>query len=447
MYPLRKFLRRPFSELAALVQTLVTRTDTLESQVAERTHALEEANQRWESLAHAKGTFLANMSHEIRTPLNAIIGFARIGIRENANRKSCECDQHILDAAEHLLGVINDVLDFSKIESGKFTVESRPFHLGQVIHNACDLVEESARKKGIVCNKEDCTDITPLGLWVKGDGMRVQQILTNLLSNAVKFTTRGEVRLRVAREGEQTYFSVIDTGIGMTAAELAHIFVPFEQANATTSRRFGGTGLGLAISQNLANLMGGEITVESTPNVGSTFTLCLPLPATETLPEILKPEAHGPRLAGLRVLAAEDVEVNRIILEDILSLEGADVIFVEDGAEAVHACTTQANRFDVVLMDIEMPVMNGYEATQRIHAAYPDLPVIGLTAHALEASREQGLQAGMACHVTKPYQPEELVAAILRQTPHAGSCDRYHGVPPLEKPQSGRSPRSAGCAA
>jgi CheY-like chemotaxis protein/HPt (histidine-containing phosphotransfer) domain-containing protein len=338
---------------------------------------------------------------------------ARIGARDSAGRSSHETFVRIQDSGAHLLGVINDILDFSKIDAGKLAVERRPFALAGAIDNAVAFVGGTAQQKGLAFETAVAADLPE---WVAGDAQRLQQILVNLLSNAVKFTERGEVRLRVAGEGGDIYFKVVDTGIGMTAEQAARLFQPFEQADSSTTRRYGGTGLGLAISQNLARLMGGEISADCAPGVGCSFTLRLPLPvAAPDLAARTGPVGGERRLAGLRLLAAEDVEVNRLILEDLLIHEGAHVIFAGDGQQALDRLEEAGvSAFDAVLMDVQMPVMNGLEATRRLREIAPALPVIGLTAHALAEERDNCLAAGMAEHVTKPIDPDLLVAAILR---------------------------------
>ena len=402
------------TERKALEAELRTHRDRLEDLVTERTAELVAARGEAERLAQIKSEFLANMSHEIRTPLNAVLGLARIGARDSALRTTQETFVRILDAGEHLLGVINDILDISRIEAGKLSVEALPFQLPAVVGNASSFVVGAAKQKGLVCKVEQAHDLPE---WVAGDAHRLQQILVNLLSNAVKFTERGEVRLSVTQQQDNTCFEVVDTGIGMTGEQVARIFAPFEQADSSTTRRYGGTGLGLAISRNLANLMGGEITVASTPGAGSRFTLRLCLPATEA--PRCEPAGEGApagrRLAGLRMLAAEDVEINRLILEDLLAHEGADVVFAEHGRQAIDRLQEAGvAAFDVVLMDVQMPVMDGLEATRCVLELAPGLPVIGLTAHALAEERQRCLAAGMVEHVTKPIDADELVDAILR---------------------------------
>ena len=396
-------------------QELNNHRNHLEHMVKERTAELEKAKLEAQRLARIKSEFLANMSHEIRTPMNAVLGFAHIGQRDSSTRQERENWQRILDAGSLLLSVINDILDISKIEAGKVSIEKRPFRLVTLISNACELVQEAAHQKGISCSRdEECPD---LDAWVLGDPLKIQQILTNLLANAVKFTASGEVRLRIAREGDMTYFRVIDTGIGIADEDKARLFRPFEQVDASTTRRYGGTGLGLAISYNLAHLMGGDLTVESAPGQGSSFTLCLPLPLTESehdsVGDVAKPGEL--RLKGLSLLIAEDVEVNQLIIQDLLEHEGAVVHLANNGAEALEIWKKAGpGSFDVVLMDIQMPEMDGYEASRRMLAEDPGQPIIGLTAHALEEERGRCLAVGMRDHVTKPIDLDGLVAAINR---------------------------------
>jgi PAS domain S-box-containing protein len=378
-----------------------------------------------QSATQTKGRFLANMSHEIRTPLNAVLGLAQIGARDSAGQASGATFGRILVAGEHLLGVINDVLDISKIEAGKLQVEQRPFALFAALDGVVNLVAQRAEAKGLALTVSLAPD---LPAWVLGDGLRLTQILTNLLSNAIKFTAAGEVRMQVARHGnadEQSTtndsidFEVIDTGIGLNEEQVARLFQAFEQADSSTTRSYGGTGLGLAISQELARLMDGEIRVESGPGVGSRFILCLSLPAVVApLGQAPLLSLERPNLAGLSVLAADDVEANRLLLEDILLHEGAQVVFAEDGQQALEYLQKDGiTAFDIVLMDVQMPVMDGLEATRRIHALAPALPVLGLTAHALAEEREKCVASGMVDVVTKPINIQRLVEAIRRQVP------------------------------
>ncbi len=416
------------SERKAMEAELEAHRDHLEDLVAKRTAQLVAAREEAERLMRVKRDFLANMSHEIRTPLNAVLGFARIGVRDSAGRASQETFARIQDAGEHLLGVINDILDYSRLEAGKVAVEFHPFQLAAVLDHAASFVAAAAARKGLAFVVDAAPDLPE---WATGDAQRLQQILTNLLSNAVKFTATGEVRLRVAREGDDTFFRVIDSGIGMSAEQVARLFRPFEQADNSTTRRYGGSGLGLAISHDLAHLLGGEITVDSAPDRGSAFTLRLPLPAAQpALPEHAAAAPTGPRLSGIRVLAAEDVEVNRRILEDLLVHEGAQVVFAENGRQALERLQEMgAGAFDVVLMDVQMPVMDGFEATRRMRELAPALPVIGLTAHTMAEERRSCLAAGMAEQVAKPIDVQALVVAVLRQTRSASGAQGGEAAP------------------
>lgn len=388
----------------------------LERRVAERTAELTAARDEAKRLAQVKGDFLAQMSHEIRTPLHAILGLAGIGARADADADVPALFTRIVAAGDHLLGVINDILDLSKFEAGKVQVERQPFPLEEVVGHARDFVAPAAQRKGLAYRLRLAHG---LPRWVAGDALHLQQILVNLLSNAVKFTDSGSVTLDVERDGEQVRFAVSDTGIGIgiDAAQRERLFRPFEQLNQGPARRFGGTGLGLMLSQNLASLMGGRITVDSAPGSGSCFTLWLPLQAVDVpAPSAPEDAAEAGRLDGVRVLAADDDEVNRLILSYHLQRLGAQAEVLDSGLGIVQRLADGgAERWDIVLMDVQMPHMDGYETTRRIQAIAPALPVIGLTAHALPEEMARCLAAGMVDHVTKPFDPATLVAAMHRQ--------------------------------
>lgn len=380
---------------------------TLEQQVAERTRSLLRASE-------AKSAFLAKMSHEIRTPLNGTLGMANIGLRETKEVESKVRFRQILDSGQHLLGIINDILDVSKIEAGKLVIESEPFQLINLVEEAISMLAERAADKYLKLS----VDFGPnLPGWVTGDSMRVRQILLNLLSNALKFTSEGGVAISVTYESGVVHFKVSDTGIGIGEEQITRLFSPFEQADSSITREYGGTGLGLSISCNLAKLMAGDIHVESKEGEGSCFILKLPLSVAEVTGETrfdqLKIEPN--RLAGLRILVVDDIEINRIILEDLLEYEAAEVMFAEDGQLAVDRVReVGVDKVDIVLMDIQMPVMDGYEATRRILKLAPDLPIIGVTAHALKEEREKCLTAGMVDHTTKPIDIDELIKTIKK---------------------------------
>ncbi|MDD3353753.1 ATP-binding protein [Zoogloea sp.] len=396
--------------------------DGLEELVAARTADLVAARAEAERLARVKSEFLANMSHEIRTPLNGVLGLAHIGLRDSQGRTR-ETFARIITSGQLLLGIINDILDYSKIEAGKLRIEAIPVSLGKLVSETLDLMQERAVAKGL---RLQFQKETPLPAACLADPLRVGQVLINLLSNALKFTEKGDVSLSVAHDGEALVFRVRDTGIGMTEEELATVFRPFEQADNSTTRRFGGTGLGLTITRRLVDLMGGRLTVASCSGAGSCFEVSLPCPAVADPFDAeaeLRREQEGvdtaPRLAGLRVLVAEDNEVNQLVIEEMLSGEGAQVTLCSNGQEAVECLqSVGAEVFDVVLMDVQMPVMDGLEATRQIRALAPTLPVIGQTAHAFEEEKGRCRAAGMVAHLAKPLDPDLLVQTV-RQHWHA----------------------------
>ena len=394
---------------------------------------LQEARDRAEVANRAKSQFLTNISHEIRTPLNAVLGLAQVGSHNSTDPDARGRFTRILDSGRHLLGIINEILDLSRLDAGKLHVNSAPFELHDTVYEATDYVREAAEEKGLNLTVEYHPELPD---WVMGDSQRLRQILANLLDNAVKFTREGDVRLIVRPVDGQVSFSVSDTGIGIDSAQISRLFNAFEQADGTTTRRFGGAGLGLAISRNLAGLMGGTISAGSSPGEGSTFTLYLPLTKTRRPEPGAGPEYQPPgaRLAGFNVLAVEDDELNRMVLREMLENEGATLVVAENGQQAL-ACLEKAGPmpFDIVIMDVQMPEMDGYEATRRIHSLAPDLPVIGLTAHAMEEERELCLAAGMMAHVTKPIDVNELVDILLQQLPISGKRER-RAVPEMTQP-------------
>jgi len=394
---------------------------------------LQEARDKAEVANRAKSQFLANISHEIRTPLNAVLGFAQVGRRSSQEPDTRNRFSHILASGQHLLSIINEILDLSKLDAGKLYVNSIPFALIANVDEALDLVRESARAKGLDLAVEYDPELPD---WVMGDSLRLRQILANLLDNAVKFTREGAVRLVVRPVNGQISFSVIDTGIGIDNAQISRLFNAFEQADGTTTRRFGGVGLGLAISLHLAELMGGTITAEGAPGKGSTFTLYLPLTKTRQREPYSgkKSRPAGTRLAGLSVLVVEDDELNRMVLREMLECEGATLVLAESGQQALNYLETDDSiPFDIVIMDVQMPEMDGYIATRCIHAIAPDLPVIGLTAHAMEEERERCLAAGMAAHVTKPVDVNALVDVLLQQLPTSDKHEK-HAIPAMKQP-------------
>lgn len=392
--------------------------DHLEQLVVERTADLEKARAEAMHLAMAKSEFLAKMSHEIRTPLHGVLGMTHIGLRASEDgSKAHDAFVKIQHSGKLLLAIINDILDFSKMEAGMLKIESTPVDLNAVLNETIEMMREGATGKGLdLC----LVRAENLPSHCRSDILRLRQILLNLLSNAVKFTSSGTVTLEADLDGEDLRFQIRDTGIGIAPEQVANIFNPFEQGDNSMTRRFGGSGLGLAITDHLVRLMGGTISVNSTPDTGSCFTVRLPYTPLERRsaprPEpIIETPQTTKILAGLRILVAEDIDINRHIMGEILGEVGAEASFAEDGRQAVEAVRQHGPQaYDAVLMDVQMPVMNGMDATREILSFAPDLPIIGQTAHALADERAACLAAGMVDHISKPIDPEALFAMILK---------------------------------
>jgi PAS domain S-box-containing protein len=398
----------------------------LEELVDTRTRELATAKVAAEAASAAKSAFVANMSHEIRTPLNAIVGLTHLLRRGHTDPVQKEKVEKIVDASRHLLAVINDILDFSKIEAGKLRLTVADFAVARMLDNVLSMIGPRAREKGL----EMVVEHDGLPPVLVGDSTRLAQALLNYLSNAVKFTERGRITVRLSAiaatpADHLIRFEVSDTGIGIAAEKIAGLFAPFEQVDATTSRRYGGTGLGLAITLRLAHLMGGDAGARSEPGQGSTFwfTACLGR-STRSLDELAEAAALADQIlpaipAGRRVLLAEDNRINQEVAVELLTDAGLKVEVANDGYEAVEKA--HAGGFDLILMDMQMPGMDGLAATRAIRAlsGCATLPIVAMTANTFDADRERCTAAGMNDFVPKPVDPEQLYRTLSRWLPVA----------------------------
>ncbi|MBX7249990.1 MAG: response regulator [Caulobacteraceae bacterium] len=399
------------AHLAAAVKQTRATQDELRA-----AHAEADAERaRAERASAAKSDFLATVSHEIRTPMNAVISGAELLRRTNLTSEQADHVGMLLDAGDVLMGVLNDVLDISKIEAGKMTLEAADLDLPAKLHGLVRLWEPRARDKGVAMTLHAAAGLPERA---RTDPLRLQQILFNLLSNAVKFTDAGSIALSAGRDGQRLWFEVRDTGCGMAPEIIERLFASFEQADAGTTRRYGGTGLGLTISRRLAELMGGDLTVSSTPGEGSTFRLELPFVAAAASADsgagVGEAETAPASAAALKVLVAEDHEVNRRIVSLFLQPLGCTLTMVENGREALDLASVEA--FDVILMDMQMPVMDGLDAARAIRQGggpNAHAPIIALTANALDHHRTAWAGAGVETFLTKPVDPRALTAAVL----------------------------------
>jgi PAS domain S-box-containing protein len=382
----------------------------------------EKANQ-------AKSDFLSRMSHEMRTPMNAIIGMTKIAEKTDDVSRLKYCLSTINTSSVHLLGIINDVLDMSKIEAGKFELEKIPMNIEKMLTKVNNIITDNIEKKN---QKLSINMPKDMEMNYIADDLRLSQVITNLLSNAVKFTPeKGEITLTVEKTGSKgnmntLRFSVTDTGIGMTQEQITRLFNAFEQADGSISRKFGGTGLGLAISKNIIEKMGGRIWVESEEGFGSRFIFevdleCKPLKEEATLnsPEInTGAAAETPDLSGVNIILAEDMEINREIFTSLLEETHITIDIAENGLAAVSKFRENPEKYDLIIMDVQMPEMDGYEATRTIRAMdmpkAKNIPIIAMTANAFKEDIDHCLDAGMNDHLAKPIDEKSVIGKIMR---------------------------------
>ncbi len=401
-----------------------------------REEELKLALQKAEQAERIKAQFLANMSHEIRTPMNAVIGMAYLAMRTELNPKQRDYVGKIHQSATALLGIINDILDISKIEAGKIAIEHMEFNLSNMIHDTVSYISQQAKEKGLAFH---CLIDPSVPRKLKGDPLRLGEIISNLISNAVKFTEAGEIRIVVRCLERQTdqvelQFEVSDTGIGMTKEQLDHIFDAFVQADNTTTRRFGGTGLGLAISKGLAELMGGTLEVDSIEHKGSTFLLTLRLGVVEETQKLgVYADQHSAvlqneySLEGYTVLLAEDNSINQQIIIELLQNQGMVVDATDNGRQAVQLFQSMpANKYQLVLLDLQMPELDGYETAKQIRLLDSKIPILAMSARSMAEEKEKCFAVGMNAHIAKPVDVDLLFATMAKWLHQA------NGIPYLQ---------------
>jgi len=389
---------------------------TLEQKVKERTKELEEKNKELECATKEKSKFLANMSHEIRTPMNGIIGMSYLAMQSTKDQKQEKYLQTINSSANLLLNIINDILDFSKIEAGKLEINKIDFNLQILLREKLNIVEFQAKEKGL-----ELYIIYPpnLNFFLYGDDIRITQVLINLINNAIKFTNSGYVKIYIENtKGDIYTFKVEDSGIGMSEEFVKNLFKPFNQADGTTTRKYGGTGLGLSISKELIELMGGKIWVESKINLGSTFYFNIPLPKakhkikTKNIEKLTKKDINI--LSGSKILLVEDNKINQEIVLGLLEESQIDIDIANNGEEALNLYNQNKTKYELILMDLQMPIIDGYEATKRIREINNDIPIIALSANAMKEQVEKTKKLNMQEHLTKPIEVENLYKTLLK---------------------------------
>jgi signal transduction histidine kinase/CheY-like chemotaxis protein len=400
---------------------------SLEETVQQRNLELEKQILISESASRAKGEFLANMSHEIRTPLNAVIGMTTIGLKSTDEPGKDYAFTKIKESSEHLLGIINDILDMSKIEAGKLEFSEVDFDVRVTLSHIENIMRFKTDERNQTFTVNIAQDV-PAAL--HGDDLRLSQVIMNLIGNAIKFTPEnGSIELVVSLDGAEDdictiRFLVKDTGIGIDAQQQAKLFTSFQQAESNTTRKYGGTGLGLALSKQIVELMGGEIWVESKSGEGSTFGFTIkaaerePLSGSDAPEETAPAELQSNEFEGSVILLADDVEINREIIISLLDSSGAVIETAENGEEAAEMFEKSPEHYALILMDVQMPVMDGYDATHRIrtninpHAA--TVPIIAMTANVFKEDIARSIDSGMNEHLGKPVEMDKLLATLRK---------------------------------
>ncbi|OGT81977.1 MAG: hypothetical protein A3H91_00620 [Gammaproteobacteria bacterium RIFCSPLOWO2_02_FULL_61_13] len=423
-------LQQSLSTLQQNVQELVTMRDALhyanenlDSQVRDQTTELRRAKESAEAASRAKGEFLANMSHEIRTPMNAIVGMTQLALMDQPAEPQRGYLEKIDRAAKSLIDVVNDVLDFEKIEAGQMKLEEVEFQCADLLESVRDLVEGSAREKDLSLRCITGPGVPDL---VRNDPTRLHQVLVNLAFNGIKFSQGGEVEIGIyldenTPEGIRLRFEVKDSGIGMSAEQVKNLFHAFAQGDSSTTRKYGGSGLGLVICKRLVEIMGGRIWVESELGVGTKVSFTIPGGSRQPLNAVAAPAIQPTEpvdgveeLRGARILVVDDNELNRQIAVSLLRRAGAESVQAENGQQALDVLAGRQD-IDVVLMDLQMPVMDGYEALRLIRANefWRHLPVLAVTASAMVQEHERCLAAGMNAVLTKPFYPATFYAVLV----------------------------------
>ncbi|MGB1091011.1 MAG: ATP-binding protein [Oceanobacter sp.] len=405
-------LRQKSEELFHRNEELSELTHSLEVQVEERTRALALARDEALAAARARSDFIANMSHELRTPLNGVLGTLRMLASTQLSDSQRKLVQIANESGSHLLEVINDVLDFSKIDAGKMKLETLPVDLSALIQGVADTLASAAEAKNILLS---CHLPQDFPIQIQSDPLRLRQILLNLLSNAIKFTPEGKVDIYLSKLEQFFEIRVADTGIGMTEEQQSRIFEAFDQADGSITRQFGGTGLGLSICGRLIELLEGEISLSSQPEVGTEFVVRLPLVQTqETSQAVIRNQQTRP-FENKSVLLAEDNSINQMVAVHLLEEMGVRVECVDNGREALEKL--EQRQFDLILMDLQMPEMGGIEATEKIRASESDhryIPIVAMTAHTHDDQLNECRKAGMNDHLSKPIDPTQIETVLNR---------------------------------